>query len=149
MWYPIVGTFDFIVPDFTGIPAFPNLYGGVTFQEGGTLNAQDSAGIEQPVVGPTINGAYGTVWTGIWKKICKRQYKVVYTVVLNLKDIKNPYLPGIPFARLKNEVTLKLSKDGQTFTADANLFFYDLVTGNLIAGPVPATILGQRLKIDF
>lgn len=139
---PIVGVFTLNVIAL-GVPGYAN----ISFAPGGILNGMDSFDIGEML--PNIpNGLSVTTWTGTWKAIGCRTYKFFMTNVVFVK-VDDACCPVVPFARLKLEGTVTLSKNGKDLTSNLMVSFWDIhdLTVNTIniLPPTPFPMSGLRV----
>lgn len=98
-------------------------FGNVTYHSDGTFVKHVSAALGQPVGSnpPTFQ----TIQSGIYKKIGKRKYKVVYTTVINAPNATT-ILPTTPVFRAKNVGTITLNQDLVSATGTGTVTLYDI-----------------------
>lgn len=137
---PIVGSYALSVS---------GLNGNLAFDAGGTVHGQleADAGAGNPFV---PEGAFGTVWTGDWKRGCSRwEVEFVITNVIISKECDLPCIPGVATARSKILFSVAFSEDFSSFTGTVIGQFFDvndLTFTRPLGPPSNFTVEGRRVN---
>jgi hypothetical protein len=141
---PLIGVWTLQLTSFITTPPI-SLFGNIEFQVGGTLTGGDTGSIGGPAGLPAA--ALATSWTGRWKHVSKRRYKMFIVTTLNAITETTPYLP---IGRLSINGDITISKDGKTIKiTNIDVNFYNNSDPTLSNPTFVTTASIDGYKISF
>ncbi len=140
---PLIGIYTLQVLDDVTVPdSFA--WGNISFNADGSLTGLDTGGLGQ---GSLESAFLASPWTGQWKRISKRTYKLFLVSTLTQIQDTPPYPPAGRFS-LTADITL--SDDHLMFTmTNARASFYDLSDPTLSNPTVIAIGKATGYRISF